>query len=373
MLSGGVDSSAIVESMTRQLGDRPRTFAFGRDGDDDEIIRARAAAKLFGTKHTEIYFDPAMHHSGFVELISRYGEPIALLPLVHTLELCRAIRADGLKVVLSGHGADELFFGYSAHVGQAFISQVEPFVGGPLRVLARGMSVALASHDGLAHAATVLGAPFGMRRAALYANSAKVTWPKFLRPEARPNVEHLLARWMESIPGASGASAYIDEAMVVALLSENAPSVTIAADLPAMAVGVETRCPFLDQKVIDLAYRIDFRKKVGSPRDRLRMKRILKEALRRRLPDSILSAPKVGFGFNVQEADVLAGPWRADVESALAEADDLGGVLNLKSIRELPRALNAPAGRANAQMLLKIYGLLLARDKFAAVPSKFAA
>jgi hypothetical protein len=61
------------------------------------------------------------------------------------------------------------------------------------------------------------------------------------------------------------------------------------------------------------------------------------------------------------------------VESALAEADDLGGVLNLKSIRELPHALNAPAGRANAQMLLKIYGLLLARDKFAAVPSKFAA
>ena len=79
-------------------------------------------AAILGTEHKESYFEPERQYDYFKELLRLYGEPIMLLPLRHAYELCNHIKEDGLKVVLSGNGADELFYGYDGNNTLALLS-----------------------------------------------------------------------------------------------------------------------------------------------------------------------------------------------------------------------------------------------------------
>jgi len=368
LLSGGVDSSAVVQSMTAAGADNLRTYALGRDADDDELSRARAMAARIGTRHKEVLFDPDRHHDGLEELLTRHGEPIALLPLVHTLQLCRAIQADGIKVVLTGHGADELFYGYSSHLQQALISLIERLSPDLLRPLWAALSKLTPLPKNLRLAALVLSRPPGERRAALMQRAAAAIWPDLLTPDNRPDPARLAYDWARHLPIGDRPSAYIDEAALTALLSENAHSVTIAGDLPAMAASIETRSPFLDHEVVDLALRTPFMAKVASLRDPGRLKWILKQALRGRVPDELLFAPKRGFGMNVQERDLLTGPWRARVDAAFADFDDLGGALDATAARRFWQELqDRPTARV-AQIVFKLYVVQLWRKVTATSP-----
>src|SRR4029077_8177480 len=79
-------------------------------------------ANKLDCQHRELYFEPDYELSVFRKMLSVYGEPIMLLPLIHAYDLCRAVTDDGLKVVLTGHGADELFCGYTGHLTTARFS-----------------------------------------------------------------------------------------------------------------------------------------------------------------------------------------------------------------------------------------------------------
>jgi asparagine synthase (glutamine-hydrolysing) len=149
---------------------------------------------------------------------------------------------------------------------------------------------------------------------------------------------------------------------VTALLSENAHSVTIAGDLPAMAAGIEARSPFLDQEIVDLALATPFRRKVNSLRDPTRLKWILKQALRGRVPDALLFASKRGFGTNIQESDLLIGPWRVRVDTAFAAFEDLEGLLNADAARELWQTFQARPTARMGQIVLKLYVIQLWRQ-----------
>jgi asparagine synthase (glutamine-hydrolysing) len=362
LLSGGVDSSAVVQSMAAAGGGELRTYALGRDADDDELPRARAMAARIGTRHRELLFDPDRHHDGLEELLRRHGEPIALLPLVHTLQLCRAIQADGVKVVVTGHGADELFFGYSSHLQQALLSRIEAFLPAASRPLWRLLSKLSPLPERLRLGALVLSAPPGARRAALLQRSAESIWPAILRPDATRDPGRLVRAWASHLPVGDAPKAYIDEAAITALLSENAHSVTIAGDLPAMAAGVETRSPFLDQEMVDLALATPYRDKVRSLRDPAGLKWILKQALRGRVPDDLLFASKRGFGTNIQERDLLVGPWRTRVDQAFTAFDDLGGLLDAGKARALWQQLQRQPTTAVARMVFKLYVVQLWRQ-----------
>ncbi len=137
LLSGGVDSTAIVDSLKRQGVEGMRTYAFGLDAGDEELARARRAAKLLGTRHREIHFDPDRQLDDFDALLRQHGEPIMALPLTHAYSLCREIRADGIKVVFAGHGADETFFGYPGFNRMALLSNVMKLISSPVFIFIR--------------------------------------------------------------------------------------------------------------------------------------------------------------------------------------------------------------------------------------------
>ncbi|MBL6928049.1 MAG: asparagine synthase (glutamine-hydrolyzing) [Rhodospirillales bacterium] len=116
-LSGGVDSSVLLAMMAR-LNERPvRAYTAGFPGTSarDERDHARAVAKATGTDHVEVAFDEGDFWNLLPEIAAAMDDPAADYAVLPTYKLAQAVHADGLKVVLSGEGGDELFAGYGRY------------------------------------------------------------------------------------------------------------------------------------------------------------------------------------------------------------------------------------------------------------------
>ena len=318
LLSGGIDSSAIVSLMTQFSSSPVNTYALGMDENDQDIVRARTMAKYLGTNHKEYYFDPEEQWEIFRNLIKIYGDPIMLLPLIHTYTLCRAVHRDGIKVVLNGNGADELFYGYAGHPRVLQLSRLIEF-GSPWRTFLAPLMPTRFS---------VLTASPGQRKAAYYRYLASSVWANCLSEDMRSIIHNRAAEeikyWGELCPSES----YVDESNFAALMVENTHSVTIAGDLPAMANAVEMRSPFLDQNMIAFALATPAKMKIPDVHNLNYLKAILRDSVKDLMPLEIFNASKRGFGHGIQEGELLAGPWKKKAEAIFNEANTLDGLFS---------------------------------------------
>ncbi|MEW6683032.1 MAG: asparagine synthase (glutamine-hydrolyzing) [Nitrospirota bacterium] len=325
LLSGGVDSSAIVGLMRKHADTPIHTYALGFDPQDEDLRRARIMAERLGTTHKEFYFEPDEQWAIFQQLLKLYGEPIMLLPLVHTYSLCRAIRDDGIKVVMSGNGADELFYGYTGHIRTLRISRwldrlsflrpmLAPLAGGRLGWLA---------------------APPGKRKAAFYRALAGNEWTPILSEDAKQQLANRAVEEMTYWGSLCPSKRFIDESNFVGLMVENTHSVTIVGDLAAMAASIEMRSPFLDQEVVSFALATPVEQKIPFSSNPGWLKAILRESVSDLIPTELLAAPKRGFGMGIQEAMVFSGPWKRHAEDLFSTPMDADGLFNVDSIRRV--------------------------------------
>lgn len=323
LLSGGVDSSAIVALMQAQSSSPVHTYALGFNSEDEDLRRARFMAEQLGTRHREFYFDPEDQWQIFEKLLRIYGEPIMLLPLLHTYALSRAIQEDGIKVVLTGNGADELFYGYTGHIRTLRVSRWLDRLAPTRKLLSPLKSTRLGW----------IAAKPGERKATWYRRLANSEWGHFLSADVQADLANVaaeeLAYWGDLCPSLH----FIDESNFVGLMVENPHSVTIAGDLPAMAASVEFRSPFLDQEMVSFALATPADKKIPDLKNPNWLKAILREAVSDLMPDALLKAPKRGFGMGIQEANVLKGPWRQLARQMLETADDAQGLFDPELIR----------------------------------------
>lgn len=353
LLSGGVDSTAVVALMTKHTSEPVHTYALGMNQDDEDLRRARSVAEQLGCEHREFYFDGDRQFEIYRKILRTYGEPISLLPLIHSYELSEAIQKDGIKVALVGHGADELFYGYSGHARTAMLTEIlrrlEP--AAPLARLVpsrwrRGPLALLAEKPGL-------------RKAALYRGYEASHWQSVVRKEAIPRLTNGAARECEYWGALLKNPPYIDESNFIALMMENAHSVTTSADLPAMMASVEMRAPFLDQEVVELALNIPFREKVPNFNDLSRLKYALKLAVEDLVPQELLYAPKRGFGHGIQEKDVLLGPWREIADKVFSGAVDADGLFDTRAIRTIWREQKAGREQVTWSFIAKLFSTQL--------------
>lgn len=324
LLSGGVDSSAIVALMQMKSQTPVHTYALGLDQYDEDIGRARVMAAHLGTQHHEYFFDTEEQWGIFKQLIQVYGEPIMLLPLVHTYALCRAIRDDGIKVVLTGNGADELFYGYTGHIRTLKISRWLDRMA-PFRTL---MAPLKGSRFGW-----VVAKP-GQRKAAYYQALEQSEWAHCLSKDAISTLSNRAAEEMLYWGGLCPSDHFIDESNFVGLMVENPHSVTIAGDLPAMAASVEIRSPFLDQDLVSFALATPAEQKIPDLKNPAWLKAILRDAVQDLVPEYLLKAPKRGFGSGIQEADILRGVWREKAASYLDAPNTAQGFFSEEAIRK---------------------------------------
>ncbi|RMH34360.1 MAG: asparagine synthase (glutamine-hydrolyzing) [Nitrospirae bacterium] len=328
LLSGGIDSSAIVALMTQFSREPIRTYALGYDSTDEDLRRARIVADRLGCIHKEFYFDGERQWDVFRRLIDTYGEPIMLLPLVHAYELCESVRDDGIKVVLGGHGADELFCGYTGHVRTARLSTLLSLIG-PVGTFVERLGGGEKEQDAL----SILRAQPGTRKAAYYRGREGKDWSLMLSPEARDAVTNVVAEELEYWGRLCPSKKFIDESNFCALMVENTHSVTISSDLPPMLASVEMRAPFLDQEMVSFALATPVSSKVPWIAPLKRLKWILRRAVQDLVPDELLHAPKRGFGFGIPQERVLRGAWRHYGDELFAAPHDADGLFDRNALQ----------------------------------------
>jgi len=114
-LSGGIDSSAVVATMSRLSPGPVKTFSIGFDERDyDELAHARTVARQFGTEHHEMVVTPDALDL-LDGLVWHLDEPFGDSSAIPTFMVSR-LAARSVRVVLSGDGGDELFAGYDKYV-----------------------------------------------------------------------------------------------------------------------------------------------------------------------------------------------------------------------------------------------------------------
>jgi asparagine synthase (glutamine-hydrolysing) len=254
-LSGGIDSSVLLTLMAR-LNDRPvRTYTAGFSGGavHDERDHARAVAAALGADMVEVMFGEADFWQLLPRIAAAMDDPAADYAILPTFKLSAAARADGIKVILSGEGGDELFAGYGR-----YRSAMRPWWRGGRSMRTRGIFDRL---DVLRER------PAGWRDG-LTAAEAMAEVPGRSRLQVAQAVD--CADWLPN-------------------------DLLIKLDRCLMAHSVEGRTPFLDPRVTEVGYRLPDALKV---RDGLG-KWLLRKWLDENLPMARAFERKRGFSVPV--------------------------------------------------------------------------
>lgn len=117
LLSGGLDSSLTTAIASRLLKNQSKplnSFAIGIDENAPDIVAARKVANFLGTQHHEVFFTVQQGIEVLEKIIYQIEtyDVISVRASVPMYFLSKVIVEKGIKVVLSGEGADEIFGGY---------------------------------------------------------------------------------------------------------------------------------------------------------------------------------------------------------------------------------------------------------------------
>jgi asparagine synthase (glutamine-hydrolysing) len=339
-LSGGVDSSTIVALMQEQSQRPVQTFSIGFSEEAyDEARYAKEVARHLGTDHTELYVSPEEAQNVIPRLPIIYDEPFADSSQIPTFLVAQLARRS-VTVSLSGDAGDELFGGYNRYFLAAGLWPRITRVPWPLRRAVAGglLAVSPATWDRI-HAAASPLLPSALRvrlpgeklhkgarvvsarnGAELYAGLVSQWDPTAVmrNPSGGITVEQ---EW-------PGSSSLAEQMMAWDSVTYLPDDILTKVDRAAMAVSLETRVPFLDHRVAELAWKLPLRMKLRDGKG----KWVLREVLYRYVPKQLVDRPKAGFGVPI--GDWLRGPLRAWAESLLSE-DRLrdAGLFNVPVIR----------------------------------------
>ncbi|MCW3797069.1 asparagine synthase (glutamine-hydrolyzing) [Sphingomonas sp. BN140010] len=321
-LSGGIDSSAIV-ALLRQHSTQPvRTFTIGfSEPGYDESPHARAVAEHLGTVHHQQIVAPADAREVIPLLPTIYDEPFADSSQIPTFLVSRFARG-AVTVALTGDGGDELFGGYNRHV-QA------PRLWAQFRRIPLSLRAAAAAALGQVPSAwwTSAGALLpGTRQPHFGAKLQKLLQVAGRAHSLDDVYRDYLDEWPCG-PPVRGETATLDKQVDLDDLAPDAArlmardalgylpdDILCKVDRASMAVSLETRVPFLDHRVAELAARIPLSLKIENGRGKL----VLRQLLARHVPTALVDRPKTGFGIPIGEW--LKGPLRDWAEDLLDPA-----------------------------------------------------
>lgn len=328
-LSGGLDSSLIVALMRRHSNAAIRTFSIGFSGDSsfDETVYARQVAEQLGTEHTTFTVEPQAM-ALLPTLVWHHDQPFGDSSAIPTYLVSQQTRQQ-VTVALTGDGGDELFAGYERFYAATLARRLP--LPPPLWKAAAAVLGALP--EGTGYYNLVRRLRRFARGAALPPALAYFDWVRLFSPEL---LAALIPHDTGDPAGAhfSALAAGPHGATLPALLDANLRSylpddLLIKTDRSSMAVSLETRAPFLDHKLVELAASIPVNLRLNGRVT----KYILKRAARGLLPDAIIDRPKHGFG-------VPLGAWlRRDmrlVREVLLDTRTLErGLLNTAAVQRL--------------------------------------
>jgi asparagine synthase (glutamine-hydrolysing) len=289
MCSGGLDSS-LVTALARD--EQPGIVAYNASVSDqpaaDEGPWAERVAAGLGIELRTAPMDASAWRAGLVAAILHNEFPLLHESSVPMAMIAARARADGVKVLLSGEGADELFAGYD-FLHRAEYEALLP-AGARLAQraeLARARAYALVRRRGSGLAAAV---ERRLRERVAGPPAFEPPWAASAASHVAAVRERARAAYAHH-PGPRGEL----EAALLGDLSTYLPHLLNRQDKNTMQASIETRVPFLDPGVVSLALNLPL-----EARTRPLRKGVLRDLGRRHLPRGVARRAKVGFGFDVR-------------------------------------------------------------------------
>jgi asparagine synthase (glutamine-hydrolysing) len=283
-LSGGLDSSLVAAlAAERRAPGVLHTFSAGfGDARIDETPFARLVADALGTTHHEVQVDARTFADDWRRLTWHRDAPLSEPADVAVHHLARAA-SEHVKVVLSGEGADELFAGYPKHR------------------LARLTELAVPRSARVGCDALQQVLPSGMRRSrialrSMTADSAPERAASWFSPFTGRERRALLGR-PSSAPVAATTSGEVHDGTALGRMLRRdcgswlADNLLERGDRMSMAASVELRPPFLDHRLVELAFSLPDRVKLRHGQG----KWVLRQLAAPRLPAVVVERPKAGF------------------------------------------------------------------------------
>ena len=328
-LSGGVDSS-LVASLMQSISKVPiKSFSIGFGEDAyNEAPYAKEVAKHLGTDHSELYLASSDAISTIFELGRIYDEPFADSSQIPTQVLSRFAR-NNVTVALTGDGADELFCGYNRYLLTSRAWQLISRIPLGLRKNIASGILMLPPHmiSAVIERSTFLKKWFGSGErlhkgantlvatspADLYQRQVSVIFdPEQFMVGAGQHIEVNLT--LENLFSSLGI---VESMMANDMLNYLPNDILTKVDRASMSVGLETRAPFLDHRVVEYAWRLPLDIKIRKTQTGISTKWILRQILYKHVPQHLIERPKAGFGVPISVW--LRGPLRSWAENLLSE------------------------------------------------------
>lgn len=354
LLSGGIDSSTLAALLTETGSGPIHTFNIAFDAaSHDESARARLVAGRIDSAHHEIRFSTA--DFDLLPLVVRHLEmPQCSATSIPIYKLYQACRAQGLKVIMTGEGADELLGGYHWFDGDRRVRPWLPLPRALRQPLAR-LPLPV-SADGRRVLARGTADPF----------SRYALWHEVSTPEVRrrllPDFEALPPMadvWRAQFGATLAAADPLNQFLFLDANTRMVDFINFEVDRMSMANSVEARPPFLDSELWAYCATLppDFKLVPGWN------KRLLRQSQAQRLPTAVVSQPKQGL------AAPHAAWWRSPrlpdwAEAALTpDALSTGGLFAPDEVARL-RAVHQSATADTSRLLMGILTTQLWRDHF---------
>ncbi len=283
-LSGGLDSSVVTALMARHTN-RVRTFSIGFEPSaESELHWAKRVADHAGTQHHEFVQGSADFFSLLRRLIWHHDEPL-MFPASIPLYLLSRESKRVATVMLAGEGADELLAGYDSNVRTYWLARA--------RSLLPGVVTRFIAQLPLSGRLSAMAARLSLNDIQLISGTFRLANSDALVRACRmslPDSEQDDMSLFREVGISSYRGSFLDR-LLYFQLKTYLVGLLMKQDKMSMAASIETRVPYLDHKLVELAFSLPDASKVHLGIG----KHLLKKSSRGLIPNDIIDRPKQGF------------------------------------------------------------------------------
>lgn len=342
-LSGGIDSTCIAALAQSISSDPINTFSIGFDDHNyNEAHHALDISKMLGSQHHELYLNPKDMVEQVTNIPSMYDEPFADSSQLATFMVSKFAKKN-VSVALTGDAGDEVFCGYNRYhwgakinrnlnkipvsvrgVVTKSISSISPSTYDRLAFIMSRVFPKLKKYKAIGDKAHKLSRVLDFRNEADLYKKLISTWPECV---VKGEIHDIATDFLEAFK-CQGLS-LTEKMMWQDAVGYMQNDILTKVDRASMAVGLETRVPFLDNDVFQLAWSLPLEHKLYRGITKYPLRKIINKYL----PSADMNRPKAGFGVPI--ASWFREELRDYSESLFSE-DSLraSGLLDYEKIRK---------------------------------------
>ncbi|MGC4053259.1 MAG: asparagine synthase (glutamine-hydrolyzing) [Paludibaculum sp.] len=293
LLSGGLDSTAVLGLMTEIQGPGIPSFSVGysNDGQDgfSEFQYSRLAAKHFQSDYHEAIVTSELFMDFLPKAAWHQDEPIGEPASVPLYYVCKKAKERGITVLLSGEGSDELLGGYNRHLGETMSSRYQ-MLPKPMHKAAEWLLSAMPRVPVLRKGHHAMTIPDFWQRYKSWHTVFSNDLKHQLLESGRSQAETFSDVFQQYRPADLKMNNF-DKLLWLDIKTWLPDDLLMKKDRMGMATSLEARVPFLDQQFAETAFSLSSDLKVRG----LSGKYVFKKSMERLLPKEIIYRKKAGF------------------------------------------------------------------------------